>query len=852
MEQTQVTDPRSGLSEHTGKPGDSMPGQGDAHTSRSTLPTRLSVPEISQEHAGELLTEIRRFCLSEPDAGASLTRPDQRWLPAALYPYRNQQAIRQDYPLFLSRNDDGSPSCLSIMDLLFNTVADFAPEADAAKVLKDNLARLEVELRSQLTNQDSDPVDATPAVQSACDALESTLALKDETAAQLHDDLAKLIKTLPAGGTFLPMTEHTALQIYLYAAEAEAAHRDDELHKEIASLRSRLRNILATEHARGEQGRDASTLAESVSDAANSQFDAAALSRVLGSVEQGIATNPDRLKRIERTVSTFDRFLADPNASVLQIISRESPPLCAKRDTVQWTTTKADPCVEAEAVFERLAHDRADLFTAIRTAKLELDNAYDPIRHDTLVLSLDWRSFSQAELLLVPPVLAIEDPEQIAGSGMLSLSRLLLSGRPVGVLINVAAAGDPGASGEELFTRYRLELAYLGIGHREALVNQTTAARPTHLLESFRLGLGAMHASLHVVASGLTASADEPALGAWLHGGAALEGRAHPLFHYDPEAGETWARRLDFSVNPSAEDDWPACEILCLDNAGTQTPIASHFTFADFALLEAPYHGEYRLIPDGLESESFVDAAEYLQLDAETSCEMIPFVWATDANGIMHRLAFTRQLGFACRDRLNYWHTLQELSGVRNEYVLEAVQNERERLEAEFASQREKLIAEHTKEIERVRTEAAGEALRRLAEGLVNADLASLASGTASGTLPPASSVAPVPAAPSESETLAVPTAPEPEAEDEDEGYDEPYIDTPLCTTCNDCMAINAQVFVYNANKQAVIGDATAGTFEQIVSAAEACPARCIHPGKPLNPNEPGLDELIERAKPFN
>jgi hypothetical protein len=24
-----------------------------------------------------------------------------------------------------------------------------------------------------------------------------------------------------------------------------------------------------------------------------------------------------------------------------------------------------------------------------------------------------------------------------------------------------------------------------------------------------------------------------------------------------------------------------------------------------------------------------------------------------------------------------------------------------------------------------------------------------------------------------------------------------------------------------------------------------------IHPGKPKNPNEPGLEELLERAKPF-
>jgi len=49
-----------------------------------------------------------------------------------------------------------------------------------------------------------------------------------------------------------------------------------------------------------------------------------------------------------------------------------------------------------------------------------------------------------------------------------------------------------------------------------------------------------------------------------------------------------------------------------------------------------------------------------------------------------------------------------------------------------------------------------------------------------------------------------------------------------------------------------VIGDASAGTFAQLVQAAEKCPAKCIHPGKPLNPDEPNLDELIKRAKPFN
>jgi hypothetical protein len=65
-------------------------------------------------------------------------------------------------------------------------------------------------------------------------------------------------------------------------------------------------------------------------------------------------------------------------------------------------------------------------------------------------------------------------------------------------------------------------------------------------------------------------------------------------------------------------------------------------------------------------------------------------------------------------------------------------------------------------------------------------------------------------------------------------------------------MGINKMMFVYNDDKQAIIKDPQAGTFADLVAAAEICPAKCIHPGKPLDPNEAGLAELIVRAEPFN
>ena len=110
---------------------------------------------------------------------------------------------------------------------------------------------------------------------------------------------------------------------------------------------------------------------------------------------------------------------------------------------------------------------------------------------------------------------------------------------------------------------------------------------------------------------------------------------------------------------------------------------------------------------------------------------------------------------------------------------------------------------------------------------------------------------APPPQAPSAE--VAAPAAPAVEEEEEEEALAmEPYIDTALCTSCNECTNINRKLFAYDDNKQAYIKDARAGTFAEIVKAAELCPAGIIHPGTPLNPRERDLEKWIERAKPFN
>ena len=58
-------------------------------------------------------------------------------------------------------------------------------------------------------------------------------------------------------------------------------------------------------------------------------------------------------------------------------------------------------------------------------------------------------------------------------------------------------------------------------------------------------------------------------------------------------------------------------------------------------------------------------------------------------------------------------------------------------------------------------------------------------------------------------------------------------------------------MFAYNENRQAFIADPDAGTYAELVQAAENCQVAIIHPAKPRNPAEAGLEELLKRAEQF-
>ena len=180
-----------------------------------------------------------------------------------------------------------------------------------------------------------------------------------------------------------------------------------------------------------------------------------------------------------------------------------------------------------------------------------------------------------------------------------------------------------------------------------------------------------------------------------------------------------------------------------------------------------------------------------------------------------------------------------------------AIEKVREEEQLADAAQRQQLQEEHNEELETVRSETASDVMGQLVDVLMGGDLASLIQGGGPAVSMPASDTPPGAEPVVETESNLAEPAPEVPVEEEEEvSFDDPWIDTMLCTTCDDCMAVNKLVFVYNDDKQAIIADPKAGTFAELVQAAEICPAKCIHPGNPLNPNEPGLDELMRVRNP--
>jgi ferredoxin len=794
----------------------------------------------------DVIDLLRRFHYGEPAAAASTTQPEGAVLPALLNAYRDASAIRYQYPLYLVPPDGTTTQSIvakPVSEYFSDSLEELAPDADDARILKDNLPWIERYFRQELNS--ADPVDAIELFTKAAAAMLEQLDVEPDNHEKLQAELDRLKKTLAPGGQFLGYGPSVPLHLLLHTIRHRHERSRDELRQQIDKHIHGLRSLLDIEKAKS--GKTASV------GPGSQHFDTGALSGMLEQRAHGsVEMSAERRLRIEQALQELQAWQNKP--VLVRLVGQLDDPWFADLPDLELIGSDT-PCATASEVYERDASEYAKLFAALRIAALEIEDHYTPAIHDSWFASFDWQAFSSEELQFVTEVVALVSADYLAGDGLPSFSHLLGSRLPVHVLSWVRAYDNPAAKpGEDPFNSYRFELANFGIGHRQVVVAQTSAARHEDLLSGFVCALDSNRTSLHLVNRGTQTRTNQPLLDAWFVASAALESRAHPFILVDPDGGDHAAERVSFGGNPQAESDWPAEKLEYCGADGETTEMELAFTFADYALLMPALHEHFRMVPPGFESADLVPIDRYLEGDEELVDRAVPFVWAIDDQGVLLRLVVSRALVFACRDRLNYWHTLQELAGIQNVYVEEAIDQIVEEQRAAIEAEGEQIQKEQDEQLESVREEAAGAAIGKLVDVLMGADMSGVTGDDSQLATMPAAAPVPQPAQ-TEAATAAAVVAAEPEAEEEtaaEPESEEPWLETEMCTTCDDCMGINKMMFAYNDDKQAVIKDAKAGPYADLVAAAEICPAKCIHPGMPLDPSEPGLDGLIKRAEPFN
>lgn len=821
-----------------------------ANNSTQFLPA-LPLVEKDSGSTPQIMHALRHFHLGNPNISEQLEALSDDYLPALLAAYRDASQLRYDYPLYLCTCDSieelNPQLARPVSVFLHESVEAFAPNKETAIALKDNLPWIERALRDA-TRAIEGPTAIKPLLSDACEKLVQHLHFNEDNQQRLQTDIDKLLDGIAADGMILGYGRFPALHLLMHLITNQALPQLQQFKHETEAYTKELQILLDVDDTKQDEAKSSSSLQSNIS--SSQFFNTESLSKVVKTHTQGsVSMSPARRKRIEDALEVLKKFKEKETlvhivhaSNVLENSTWLDKTLCFTNEQHD------DPCLRATQVFDQEAQELAMAFAAARIARLEIDNVYDENIHDPWFKNFNWEAFSKKELILVPSVIVLEAANRLVGESMVSFSHLLNSGRPVNIFVRVQAHNNPGAKGDEdPFHNYRTELGYLGIGHRQAVVTQCSAARHELLLSHFHTALNATRTSLHLINVGLREVGQDSGLNAWLVAGAALEGRAHPFFVVDPGAGDSSAERFDFSGNPQAEKDWPAQQFSFKNESGELSEIDLAFTFADYALLIPRLHHHFIPIPAACDSQDLLPIADYLSLPQDEIDNQVPYILAVNKNNEMRMLAVSRALVHACRDRLNFWHSLQEMAGVRNRYVELAEQRIQSDAEMEIAKQVAQAKAEFDAELERARTEAAADVMTRLTDMLLGMDLSSGGAGFRPAT---AVSVTETPTAEAVEEVVEAEA--EENEQEEEASFSDPWIDSPLCTTCNDCTDMNPLMFVYNESNQAIITDLNTGTYKQMVEAAEICPSKCIHPGVPWDNSEADLDELLERAKPFN
>jgi pyruvate-ferredoxin/flavodoxin oxidoreductase len=494
----------------------------------------------------------------------------------------------------------------------------------------------------------------------------------------------------------------------------------------------------------------------------------------------------------------------------------------------------------AMGVFEGHMAKMAQGFKAIRRAEMELAGTYRPQEDEATLSRFDWQQFSDEEFKLCPPVVAVGGDGAMYDIGFQNLSRAMMSGKPLKMLVldtqvysntggqactsgfvgqvsDMAPFGPAQAGKQEV----RKEIGLIAMAHRTTYVMQSTIANASHMMEGFIQGLQSRRPALFNL---YTSCQPEHGIGddkGYEQAKLAVEGRAYPLFRYNPDRGELPQDCFELDGNPSLDTDWPTYRLAYLE-AGREKTLELPLTFADFAMTEGRFRKHFRMAPPDSWHDDMVPLAEFLELDGAARTGKYPFIWTVDKRQRLSRLLVDGTMVASCEDRRQFWRMLKALAAV--------------------------VPALPEPDMDSVRREVIG----RIAEGLMQLAGAEGA-GAAGDTLTALAGMAGAgnSAAPGAASPVSAGSAtPSPAAAAD--GYMAPWLDTEQCTACDECTRINDRIFAYNSAKKAYIKNPDGGPYRDLVKAAEKCTAGIIHPGLPRDRRDKDIDQWIRRGEKYN
>jgi pyruvate-ferredoxin/flavodoxin oxidoreductase len=481
----------------------------------------------------------------------------------------------------------------------------------------------------------------------------------------------------------------------------------------------------------------------------------------------------------------------------------------------------------AMGVFEGHMAKMAEGFKVIRSAELELKDAWSSEEHEDFFAHFDWQQFSDEEFLLCPPVTAVGGDGAMYDIGFQNLSRALMSGKPIKVLVldtqvysntggqactsgfmgqvsDMAAYGAHNAGKQEL----RKEIGLIAMAHRTTYVMQSSIAHSSHMIEGFIRGLTSRRPALFNL---YTSCQPEHGIGDDMgqhQAKLAVESRAYPLFRYDPDAGSTPEACFDLDNNPALYDLWPRYTLDYLEG-GKEKSMELPLTFADFAMSEGRFRKHFRVVPADAWHDNMLPLAEFLELDSEDREDIFPFIWSVDSKRQLSRLLVDSTMVASCEERRDFWIMLKAIA----------------RVEPPSSGQRG--------DVDALRSDVINELVAGL-EKMKREPGAEAGNGTGSP-------------APASDETTSDQTA-----SDQTSDYMAPWLDTEECTSCDECTNLNDRIFAYNSSRKAYIKDAAAGPYQDLVKAAEKCTAQIIHPGLPRDRSGKDILKWIKRGEKFN